>query len=133
MKIAVAIALFVAGCASQHGATQANLVDANNASPLGEVIYKKHCADCHGARGEGDAATPAVMGKGALVSGDEKFKDGQQLFRYVAEKMPDDAPGSLSIRDYWAVVTYLVGGNGIKVPQGGLSDSNAASVKLDHD
>lgn len=116
-------------CASGRGATQANLVDASNASPLGELIYKERCARCHGDRGQGSNA-PALLGEETLAGSERGFKDGQALFDYVSANMPKNAPGSLSVRDTWAVVSYLAGGNGQSVPRGGLSEANATDLKF---
>jgi cytochrome c len=133
MKYCLIFCGLLFGCASQRGATEANLIDANNASPLGEVVYKERCARCHGQRGEGAESAPALMGEKTLASSEHGFKNGQQLFDFVTSQMPKNAPGSLSVRDYWAVVTYVLGGNGVKVPPGGLSEANAAEVLLDPD
>jgi cytochrome c len=124
------VVLLAAGCGSQRGATQANLVDASNASPLGELIFEERCARCHGARGQGVEQAPAVLGEQTLADSERGFKDGQALFEYVSTYMPKNAPGSLSVRDNWAVVTYLAGGNGLSVPRGGLSEANAADLKF---
>jgi cytochrome c len=117
-------------CASGRGATEGNLIDASNASPLGELVYKERCARCHGARGQGEGKAPALLGEDTLVESERGFKDGQALFDYVSTYMPKNAPGSLSVRDTWAVVTYLAGGNGRPVPRGGLSEANAADLKF---
>ncbi len=130
MKLAFLTCAVLVGCASQRGATEANLVDGNNASPLGELIYKQRCASCHGERGQGKGKAPALLGDGVLASSEHHFKNGQELFDFVADQMPKNAPGTLSMRDNWAVVSYLIGANGIAVPRGGLSESNAADVPL---
>ena len=117
-------------CASGRGATEANLIDASNASPLGELVYKERCARCHGARGQGEGKTPALLGEETLAESERGFKDGQALFDYVSTTMPKNAPGSLTVRDNWAVVTYLAGGNGRSVPRGGLSEANAMDLRF---
>jgi mono/diheme cytochrome c family protein len=35
------------------------------AAPDGAALYEKHCAVCHGARGQGGTATPPVAGMAA--------------------------------------------------------------------
>jgi len=128
--LTLCLSLVVTACAGQRGATQANLIDASNASPLGELVYKDRCSRCHGERGQGSDGAPALFGEGTLGGGEHAFKDGQALFDYVSSKMPKNAPGSLTVRDNWAVVTYLAGANAVSVPRGGLSEANAADVKL---
>src|SRR5687768_2649389 len=84
--------VLLAACASGGGATQANLVDASNASPLGELVYKERCARCHGTRGQGEGNAPALLGEETLAESERGFKDGQALFDYVSRAMPKNAP-----------------------------------------
>jgi len=53
------------GCSTVPlGAAPENLAKAKE-SP-GAAVYQRECAGCHGARGEGLASAPAIMGPGAL-------------------------------------------------------------------
>ncbi|MCI0483407.1 MAG: cytochrome c [candidate division NC10 bacterium] len=76
----------------------------------GQAVYVKHCARCHGEKGEGIEA-PALFGQAEnpLVS----YPNAAILYRYVRFLMPLDAPDSLAERDYWAVVAYLLVRNGV--------------------
>ena len=67
--------------------------------PSGERLYARHCANCHGARGEGvkDKYAEALQGDWSV----------EKLSRYVAENMPDDAPGTLGAGEAGAVSAYL--------------------------
>lgn len=65
----------------------------------GEQLYSRHCASCHGERGEGvkEKYAEALQGDWSVA----------RLTRYVAENMPDDAPGTLKAREAEAVSAYL--------------------------
>ena len=55
------------GCAStQTGATADDLVRAHDQAGPGATVFANECAKCHGQRGEGLAAAPAILGPGAL-------------------------------------------------------------------
>ena len=56
-----------AGCAAtQVGATAADLARARDQANPGATIFASECAQCHGQRGEGLGATPALLGPGGL-------------------------------------------------------------------
>jgi len=76
----------------------------------GQAVYLKHCARCHGEKGEGIEA-PALIGEPANRL--QSYPTAAILYRYVRFLMPLDAPDSLPERDYWAVVAYLLVGNGV--------------------
>lgn len=64
----------------------------------GEAIYRKQCASCHGANGEGAKAFPRPL------VGDKQLP---QLTRLVARTMPEDDPGSLPAADADAVSKFV--------------------------
>jgi mono/diheme cytochrome c family protein len=75
------------------------------------------------------------MGAAALPpSGSDRgtFMTGQDVFDYVKSEMPlpKKKVGTLSDQQYWDVVGYLLAASGRKVPEGGLSPDNAASVQV---
>jgi len=76
----------------------------------GRAVYLKHCARCHGEKGEGIEA-PALIGEPANRL--QSYPTAATLFQYLRVLMPLDAPGSLSEGDYWAVLTYLLVRNGV--------------------
>ena len=68
------------------------------AAPSGEQVYRKQCAACHGANGEGAKAFPRpLIGDRPLPS----------LTKIIAKTMPEDDPGSLSAADADAVSKYV--------------------------
>lgn len=117
------------------GATAPELQAAEKIAPAGARVYAAECASCHGDRGQGEGAAPPVMGAGALPrQGGHRpeFQSAADLFGYVKSAMPlpKKRAGSLSEEQYWAVTTYMAAASGKKVPEGGLSAENAASVSI---
>jgi hypothetical protein len=65
----------------------------------GPEIFKKQCAKCHGAHGEG------VKGKyDDPLQGERPL---EKLVRYIEKKMPDDKPGSCTGQNATNVATYI--------------------------
>jgi mono/diheme cytochrome c family protein len=54
----ILVAVVLTGFSATLGAAPALAADS-------AALYQKHCAACHGARGEGGTATPAVAGMAA--------------------------------------------------------------------
>jgi cytochrome c553 len=65
----------------------------------GEQIYRKQCASCHGASGEGtdDYYPRALTGERSVAS----------LARFIAKTMPEDAPGECVGEDAEKVAAYI--------------------------
>ena len=90
---------------------------------MGKKVYADKCASCHGAKGEGDATDPPVVGKMALPLDPPpkarirkgQLKTAADLAKFVKAAMPMDSPGSLSDEETNAVVAFDLGLNGIKV------------------
>lgn len=89
----------------------------------GAVLYAARCASCHGARGEGVATFPRLVGGEA----DTAFRFGDDvrlvktpgnywpyattLYDYIHRAMPYDAPGSLRPNEVYGLVAYLLAEN----------------------
>ena len=78
------------------------------------------------------------MGKEALaLTGSDrgKFVTAQDVFDYVKSEMPlpKKKVGTLSEQQYWEVTEYLLAASGRKLPDGGLTADNAASVTVNAD
>ena len=100
------LAYFILGCGLMSlacarvplGATVEDLTRARDQSSQGAAIYAAECASCHGQRGEGLAATGAIMGPGALpeyprnstTAGDPTITD-PQLIQIRAQTRPAGA------------------------------------------
>lgn len=65
----------------------------------GAAVYRKDCARCHGAKGEGVAGKhdEPLVGERSLKS----------LADYIHRTMPEDDPGSCSVSDSQAVAAYI--------------------------
>lgn len=89
----------------------------------GTALYAARCASCHGARGEGLATFPRLVGPAT----DTSFRFGDDvklvktpgnywpyattLYDYIHRAMPYDAPGSLTPDQVYALVAYLLAEN----------------------
>jgi cytochrome c len=72
----------------------------------GAIVFKQHCAQCHGAQGQGaQAFARPIWGKGSTIS---KFGTAQGLTEYVVMMMPFDDPKKLKESDKTAVVAYML-------------------------
>ena len=104
----------VLGCAvTQMGATPADLARAQDQAKQGATTYANECAKCHGQRGEGNGAVPAVLGPGALPeyprnaggSGDPLLTDPQQL-QIQAQTRPAGAASRDTFRNAQDLFSY---------------------------
>lgn len=94
----------------------------------GAQVYQAKCAACHGAKLEGTKLGDKLIGgRGTLVNNspakapvktvESYWPYATTLFDYVKRAMPFNAPGSLSDREVYAVVAYILGEANI-VPRG---------------
>ncbi len=67
-------------------------------APTGEQIYRKQCASCHGANGEGTKKYPHAL------TGDRSAKE---LSKVIAATMPEDDPGACVGADADKVAAYV--------------------------
>ena len=132
---ALVVGLAVVGCAGGMGASEPQLAYAQQQAPQGADVYASQCADCHGKSGGGGPHAPPVMGPNGLPlhghDGDAgPFATAQDVFSFVKAKMPlpKSHAGTLSDAQYWAVTNYILAGKGVKLPSGGATPANAASV-----
>jgi cytochrome c peroxidase len=68
----------------------------------GRAAFRAICADCHYSSEFRDAQFRFKWGKRTVA----------ELYRNIAENMPDDAPGSLPPQAYLDVVSYILQLNG---------------------
>jgi cytochrome c len=103
----------------------------------GATIFAAHCAACHGPTGtEGPAA--------ALVGGGTWEKDGPPkiqtvgnywpyattLYDFIGRAMPQNAPGSLSADETYAVIAWILSQNGIVANDAVLDSAKLVAVKM---
>jgi mono/diheme cytochrome c family protein len=75
----------------------------------GAEVYAAHCAECHGADGQGGSgyANPIIATRTL-----DRFGNGFNLWQYNAMMMPFQAPGSLDVELTWQVTAWLMDQNG---------------------
>jgi mono/diheme cytochrome c family protein len=124
----------VPACAGQRvPAEQWTLARA--AEPSGAKVYDAECGSCHGVDGDGARGIPELMGQDALPlqrrgrQGAVAFKTVRDVFDYTREKMPlpSKRAGTLSEREYWEVVSFLVRGRGASLA---VTPANASSIVI---
>lgn len=92
----------------------------------GADIYAAYCARCHGASGTGGSARPLVTEEELTVPGfpfaripyylptvGTYWPYATTLFDYIRKAMPQDAPGSLSSDQVYAVTAWILWRNRI--------------------
>ena len=88
---------------------------------VGAAAYRVHCASCHGAE-LGGAGGPTLTGPGFV----ERWSGKAAALRAdIASRMPLNAPGTLSSRDYAAITDYLLRKNHLPAAQGKTRQSPA--------
>jgi cytochrome c len=104
----------------------------------GRDAYARHCASCHGARGEGKRhVAPPIVGPKALPLDPHPkskyrnvpFRTAQDLATFVIAKMPPGLRRKPTCGEYWAIVAHLLAANGIAAPDP-LGPHNASTVSL---
>jgi S-disulfanyl-L-cysteine oxidoreductase SoxD len=112
------------------------LPDGSGTVGHGKEVYAENCAACHGENGQGGIKDHLVGGQGTLAS-DNPIKTvgsfwpyATTLFDYIHRAMPYQAPGSLSVDDYYAVTAYLLSLNGILAPDGKLDKETLPGVRM---
>jgi alcohol dehydrogenase (cytochrome c) len=75
----------------------------------GKTVYSQQCADCHGdvLAGRGAPGLGGVTFRKDWVDGGRSFADLDDAI----QRMPKQAPGSLSTPDYTAVMAYILAAN----------------------
>lgn len=80
----------------------------------GEKVADTHCIGCHGPKLDGGDSGPKLVGE-VFLSGWTSQAVGE-LFAWMQEAMPAEAPGTLSKEDTAAVLAYILQLN--KIPSG---------------
>lgn len=92
----------------------------------GAAVYSIHCVRCHGAGGTGKSARPLVTEEKSRIPGfpfaripfylptvGTYWPYATTLFDYIRKAMPQDAPGSLTDEQVYAVSAWILWRNGI--------------------
>jgi cytochrome c len=126
--LACALALgttFVLGCGggTMDGSDAATVTPFEEQVEWGAMLFGEHCARCHGDGGEGTTLGPRLVGldmgalpenppPGAMVR-DTAFVTVGDVATFAATNMPGDAPGSLELEEYLAILAFDLFANGI--------------------
>lgn len=81
----------------------------------GEHIFHNDCSVCHGHRLQGVSA-PALSGEHFHQFLSYSKITGEQLYEFISTQMPYNDPGSLSKKQYFDVLAYILHFN--KYPAG---------------
>ena len=107
--LALAVAAGAAASAAQDGVYTAEQ------AVRGEALYGEQCASCHG-------PIRAIVPEVAALLGDHTFRNtwrGRplgELFAFIRETMPQDAPGTLTAQQTADLVAHILSGN--RLPAG---------------
>jgi len=126
----------IAGWNIDIGPDGRGLPPGNGSVTRGRDVFAQQCAACHGERGEGGVGDRLVGGQGTLATSNPVRTVGSfwpyatTLFDYIRRAMPQNAPGSLSNDDVYAVSAYILNLNGL-LPDGAALDAKSLpAVKM---
>src|SRR5688572_11748302 len=103
----------------------------------GGELYGEHCADCHGAAGEGTDDAPALVGEGALPEEPPEdrqfrmndFNTAADVYAFASEYMPATDPDSVTDADKVDILAFALYANGIELEEE-LTLDNADEVVI---
>ncbi len=96
----------------------------------GATIYSGKCAQCHGARLQGQSA-PSLTGT-RFAKSLEGYGNGAPLYDFISKQMPANAPGTLSKDQYLAVTAYILAQNGYPSGNHALDATTLSSVEFEN-
>lgn len=91
----------------------------------GEVLYDDQCAVCHG-------AIRQFVPEMAALLGDHNFRNAWrgrtlgEMFGYIRETMPQDAPGTLTAAETSEIVAHILRGNRLPAGETALPEDEEA-------
>lgn len=102
----------------------------------GREVFDQQCATCHGDKGQGGVGDRLAGGQGTLATPHPVKTVGSYwpyaptLFDYIRRAMPQNAPGSLSNEDVYAVSAYILHLNGLLSADAVLNAGTMAAIKM---
>jgi S-disulfanyl-L-cysteine oxidoreductase SoxD len=102
----------------------------------GKPLYERHCAACHGLKGEGKPADALVGGRGTLGTDKPVMTVGSYwpyattIYDYINRAMPIVAPQSLKPDEVYAITAYLLFLNGILAETQTMDASTLPKVEM---
>ena len=141
---AVAVICLAAACGHHQAAAPATPAPTGGGGndaliAKGGQLYGAHCAKCHGDAGQGTDKAPIVVGvdKGALPldprpgsKRDVQFHTAADIGGWAAKHMPGDAPGSLQLDDYVAILAFDLHANGVDLGSEPFTLDRAAQITI---
>lgn len=104
---------------------------------IGEPLYEKKCAECHGVFGEGAGRWPKLAGNEPLVGGGRPEKTvgnywpyASTLWDYIHRAMPFLQPQSLTDSEVYAITAYVLYLNEIIEYDWELNQDNLATIVM---
>lgn len=102
----------------------------------GREVYQNQCAACHGDNGQGGIGDRLVGGQGTLTASQPIRTVGSYwpyaptLFDYIRRAMPQNAPGSLSNENVYAVSAYILYLNKLLPADAVLDAKTMTAIKM---
>jgi mono/diheme cytochrome c family protein len=128
--LALSVALLASAGFAAGGARAASSTATYTAAQAatGAAVYGANCAPCHGASLEGGAG-PALTGQNLrTLSKNTKLTVGD-LFTFMAQQMPMNAPASLKPDQYAAIMAFILKKNGYPAGSAPLKYATALDSK----
>jgi cytochrome c len=108
----------------------------------GAVLFARACASCHGAKGEGTAGVPPLVGaepRDSFPFGRDMqlprtignyWPHAPPLFDYIRRSMPLTAPGSLTDNEVYSLTAFLLAANEVIPAEATLDSASLAAVRM---
>jgi mono/diheme cytochrome c family protein len=66
------------------------------------------------------------------VGSRDAFRTAQDLYNFVSTRMPlpKNRVGTLKSEEYWAIVNFILLAHATKLPEGGVTPSNASTIRI---
>ena len=133
----------IASWSTEIGPDGAELPAGSGTVDAGAALYAAKCASCHGAKGEGLAPYPALIGRDPkgenfVFATDWKITRtignywpyATTVFDYVRRAMPLTQPGSLSNDEVYSLTAYLLAANQVIPMNSTLDAAKLRAVKM---
>jgi cytochrome c len=126
----------IAGWNTDIGVDGSGLPAGSGSVSHGREVYQNQCAACHGDQGQGGVGDRLAGGQGTLATSKPIRTVGSYwpyaptLFDYIRRAMPQNAPGSLSNEDVYAVSAYILYLNKLLPADAVLDAKSMAAIKM---
>ena len=131
-----ATAAEIAGWNIDIGRDGSGLPAGSGSGSRGREVFQSQCAACHGDKGQGGIGDRLVGGQGTLATSKPIRTVGSYwpyaptLFDYIRRAMPQNAPGSLSNEDVYAVSAYILHLNKLLPADAVLDAKTIAAIRM---